>query len=197
MQQARNRALSEAQTQSLRLVNGVPDGWMTTGGAAKYLNLEMDDIWTAIKAGKLTGQKFGRLHCFTKEMLDEYDARRRNLSIVSSEPDTPPCEQETVPEPPEEATPEQEPEPTKETPRPWYAEPLPEAPSRLKWSEIQTLATVGKTKKVELSSGLIYLCYDVDLFAASEAERTLLFALIDAIKAYESNQAVPPETVLR
>lgn len=186
-QQVRNRALSDARKKVIRELNGVPEGWFTSGGAAEYLNVNDHVVYRLMRSGQLQGQKFGELTCFTKEMLDEYDARRRKLSIVQSEPDTPPSEPEAVPETPEESTPEQEQEPETEH-RPWYAEPLPEAPSHLKWSEVQTLATVGKTKKVVLSSGLIYLCYDVDLFAASEAERTLLFALIDAIKAYESNQ---------
>jgi hypothetical protein len=51
------------------------------------------------------------------------------------------------------------------------------------------MAHGGKTKKIALSEGgMIYLCYDADLFALSERERALLFALIDAIKRFEGEQ---------
>jgi excisionase family DNA binding protein len=89
-QRERHHDLSVAQTRSLRERNGVPEGYFTTGGAATYLECRMDAIWTAIKTGKLTGERFGRLTCFTKEELDAFDARRRGTPVLDTAVDTPP-----------------------------------------------------------------------------------------------------------
>jgi hypothetical protein len=69
------------------------------------------------------------------------------------------------------------------------AVPRSEVQTRYSWSDVQAMALVGKTKKIALSGGgLLYLCYDADLFTLTEQERSLLFALIDAIKQFEGEQ---------
>lgn len=92
MQAVRNRSISDSRKKMLREMNGVPDGWITTGGAMEYLNLSKYVIKHATINGQLPYQKFGELYCYTKEALDAFDAQRRNLPVsdTTDETDTPP-----------------------------------------------------------------------------------------------------------
>lgn len=165
-----------------RRENAIPDGWFSTKGAAQYLDVSYAAIYKAHQKGRLEGKRFGDedVLCFNKETLDIYDAKRRALYAVEENSDT--FSQE-VPE-----------EPAQEPPQPaaWYAQPLAEDEHVERhhivpqWIGQQPALPVGKAKRLELSSGgSIYLNYDIDLFTATEAERTLLFTLIDAIKGFE------------
>lgn len=164
--------LSKSRIKLLRENNGIPDGWLTTGDAAAYLHISQSRIWYAYNKGQLEGKLFGRLVCFTMEMLDTYKAQRHPLE---TETDT---SEEVV-----RQAPVLEPA--------WFAPPMAEdeyAPPRLlvRAPEQALPASASAAKRLDLSGGgSISLSYDIDLFAATEQERTLLFTLIDAMKQFE------------
>lgn len=76
------KSRGEARARLLREMNGVPAGYLTTGGAAAYLGVTHAAVWLAYQKGRLAGEKFGNLACFTQAALDAYAACRRKRGIT-------------------------------------------------------------------------------------------------------------------
>lgn len=191
MTTAIRKSRGEARTRMLRETNGVPDSYLTTGAAGAYLGVSHAAVWLAYQEGRLQGEKFGKLACFTREQLDAYDARRRAKGMLRPAlTHTSLMQQAEAPEVVQELPQDGQAQAQDAHAAQEQSVPCSVVQTRYSWSDVQAMALVGKMKKLALSGGgLLYLAYDVDLFTLSERERALLFALIDAIQQFEAEQA--------
>ena len=147
---------------------------LTTKQAAAYLGVSTDAILKARDRGALESHKSAGTCLFSLDALDEYNAHRG----------------ERRQNPPTPTTAFQSTQPRDSSGR-FAASPVERNVAQLPpplAAEQHSLHSLSKT--VTFASGSLCVTYDLDLFAASEQERSLVLGVVDAIRTFEKSQRI-------